>query len=225
MVNSKSKTPSPEKQQINSKPPLPPVPSPVTTAPTAPTSWRSTKTPTVVNNTSSKAELDQDTVAKPPTTPTTTVITKPTSQKPGVRMIPLEVKNTKSRVIPLEVKTNGSPSLSRSNSRCENKILNNSFNVTSPVTAKQTENNGSFSSNCSPEKDEESLAESSIFNRPRSAGSFRIERDVTGLSGTNLRTASSFSYRDATPSLNSNLSNSHSGKSRYFFLKKIIKHK
>ncbi len=111
------------------------------------------------------------------------------------------------------MKTNGSPSLSRSNSRSENKILSNSFNVTPPAPAKQIEKGGFLSGSSSPEKDEETVEENSGFsNRPRSASSFRIERDGSGPSGANLRTASSFSYRDLTPSLNSNLSTSHSGK-------------
>lgn len=121
-------------------------------------------------------------------------------------MIPLEVKNTKSRMIPLEVKTNGT-TISRSNSKSE-KVLNNSFNVTPPVPNKAIEKNGFLTATNKAE------SPTTVDSRPRSLSSFRIERESSG--SANLRNASSFSYRDS-PSLSSGLSTSHSGNGTFLF--------
>ena len=185
------KTPSPEKTNY-SKPPLPPVNAAVTshTSTVNAGAWRSSKA----------TENSQETVTESKPT-VANLVSKPPSPKPGVRMIPLEVKNTKSRMIPLEVKTNGT-TISRSNSKSE-KVLNNSFNVTPPVSGKALEKSGFLSANSKAEQ------QTTVDSRPRSLSSFRIERESTN--GANLRNASSFSYRE-NPSLSSGLSTSHSGK-------------
>lgn len=111
--------------------------------------------------------------------------------------------------------------MSRSNSKTENKsqMLNSSFKQASKPAAAEVKQQVEVvekkaqSAAASPEKELTSMLDTS---RPRSVSSFRAERDQTLASAqqqqhtaSSLRNSSSFSYRDLTPSLSSNLSTSY----------------
>lgn len=192
VVNSKSsKTPSPEKETNKSKPPLPPLAAPTT--PPAQSPWKSARAP-----------VDPHPTAEPPA-----VTAKPPSPKPGVRIIPLEVKNTKSRVIPIEVKSNGAAVSRSPTHKSEKSVLNSSFKLAESQPERRAVS--SQSANASPEKEPAPMVD---VNRPRSVSSFRAERDLAASNATPtpaLRNSSSFSYRDVTASTGLSLSTSYAG--------------
>ena len=205
-LRQEEKAMSPPLDKANSKPPLPPTGA--NTMPATPTSTTaSNSSPSTTHSTSWRTKLksiyneapiiDGTTKSTTSSNEATLVEKQKAPTKSNSRIIPLEVKNTKTGTVTIikpNSNTNGrSNSISASSST---KKENSTFSVTPPVSASTLQKSGYLTStNTSPS--------TTPIDRVRSASSYRpssANDSQQPSTGSTLRNSSSFTYRDLSPS-------------------------